>query len=183
LNTPNSTSDLLNAFVERWSDTQEIYIKPCLVTAVHTEDYTIDVTAKDNSGEILGVKLKVYATSGTEDFFIPVPEVGSNAIVAFETPYTAVCLHASACSDFYINAGQTTINGGGNAGLINIHEITAKLNELTSTVNSFITKYNTHTHSLLAPGIPPLATPPIPNIAEPADNFSASDYEDAKVTH
>lgn len=67
-----------------------------------------------------------------------------------------------------------TVNGGNLGGLINIAQLTEKINNL---VNAF----NKHTHQVTTTSsggtfttIPPLA---------PAENFKKDDYEDKSITH
>lgn len=76
--------------------------------------------------------------------------------------------------------GDIILNGGENLGLINIADLTSKLNELVGTVNALIQKHNLHVHICASPGSPskPTDTP-----AETAEQFNKDDYEDTKVTH
>ena len=65
-------------------------------------------------------------------------------------------------------AGLTEINGGGNGGMVMI-------NELTEALNSFVSSYNSHTHSNGNQGSP--TGTPIVNAVE----FIRSDYENTKI--
>lgn len=67
-------------------------------------------------------------------------------------------------------AKSIVINGGTLGGLVNIEQLTDKLNELVRLVNS-------HTHVSGSKGTP--TTPP----AQQASSFTASDYEDSKIKH
>lgn len=76
---------------------------------------------------------------------------------------------------------QIIINGGQLGGLVNIEELTAKINEL-------VDAYNSHTH-LLSPGsvtIGQLAnTAPVnvPAVTKKAQRLNREDYEDKNITH
>lgn len=65
--------------------------------------------------------------------------------------------------------GSITINEGKLGGLVNIEDLTSKL-------NSFVQSFNTHTHTgnMGAPTTPP---------ATQAQKFNKSDYEDTKIKH
>ena len=65
--------------------------------------------------------------------------------------------------------GEVILNGGGLGGLINVDDLTTKLNELVQT-------FNTHTHTDSMGG--QTLTP-----SKPAASFRRGDYEDNQVKH
>lgn len=65
--------------------------------------------------------------------------------------------------------GEVILNGGGLGGLINVGDLTAKLNELVQTFNT-----HTHTDSMGGTTLTPL---------KPAATFRRGDYEDNQVKH
>lgn len=65
--------------------------------------------------------------------------------------------------------GEVILNGGGLGGLINVGDLTTKLNELVQTFNT-----HTHTDSMGGQTLTPLT---------PASTFRRSDYEDNQVKH
>lgn len=73
------------------------------------------------------------------------------------------------------------INGGDNGGVINIEELTEKLNNLVKELEQMKLQYNTHTHNCTAPGTP--SGVPVAPITQELSPFLASDYEDRKTLH
>lgn len=78
------------------------------------------------------------------------------------------------------------LNGGDNKGLINIQDLTDKLNNLVKEVNSLRSSYNSHTHAVTTAGTAvaqagtaAAIVTPVPSIS----NFNTQDYEDSKITH
>ena len=72
------------------------------------------------------------------------------------------------------------INGGRLGGLINIEQLTEKLNAL---VNAF----NSHTHTIPSGGvvceIPNTEPVQVPKVLRPASSFRTDDYEDETIKH
>ena len=71
-------------------------------------------------------------------------------------------------------AASVTINGGSLGGLINIADLTQRLNDL-------VQAFNTHTHSVTVAHPGGTFTTLKPTAS--ADSFNRSDYEDTLVTH
>ena len=65
--------------------------------------------------------------------------------------------------------GSITINGGKLGGLVNIGDLTSKINELVQSFNT-----HTHTGNMGSPTSTPIAQ---------AKTFNKSDYEDTKIKH
>lgn len=83
-------------------------------------------------------------------------------------------------------AEAVVINGGTLGGLINIADLTAKLNALADTVNALVNAYNAHTHVVSTTGTAAAQSgtaAATTSTAQPADSFNASDYEDTLVKH
>lgn len=78
-------------------------------------------------------------------------------------------------------------NGGDNKGLINIEDLTSKLNQLVDEVNQLRTTFNTHTHSVTTAGTAiaqsGVASPTTTPVSAPVSSFRTDDYEDTKITH
>lgn len=78
-------------------------------------------------------------------------------------------------------------NGGDNKGLINIEDLTSKLNNLVNEVNQLRTVFNTHTHSVTTTGTSVaqtgIASPTTSPVTTPVSSFNVNDYEDTKITH
>lgn len=122
------------------------------------------VTCDVRIGNIVvpGVRLKASETEDSNKILI-VPKKGSAVIVGSLTGDLSemVVLHVD-------KVESITINGGKLGGLINIDQLTAKINEL-------VTLFNTHTHSS------PQGTTGVP--LKSARSFSKDDYEDKKIIH
>lgn len=122
------------------------------------------VTCDVRIGNIVvpGVRLKASETEDSNKILI-VPQKGSAVIVGSLTGDLSemVVLHVD-------KVESITINGGKLGGLINIDQLTAKINEL-------VTAFNTHTHSSqqCTTGVP----------LKSARSFSKDDYEDKTIKH
>lgn len=73
------------------------------------------------------------------------------------------------------------LNQGDNDGLVNINQLTDKLNQLVSEIESLKTQVNTHTHTCAPPSSP--SSPPITPINQTFSTFQKQDYEDIKILH
>lgn len=84
----------------------------------------------------------------------------------------------------YSEIDKVEFNGGKKDGLININDLTNKLNNLVDEVNSLKAKFNTHTHTVTttAPA-GEWITKTTTSTASDATKFNKSDYEDDKITH
>lgn len=83
-------------------------------------------------------------------------------------------------------ADTIQINGGELGGLVNIQDLTDKLNGLAKTVNDLVTAFNSHTHLVSTTGTAAAQTgtaQAVQSQAQQADTFSAEDYEDTKIIH
>lgn len=78
------------------------------------------------------------------------------------------------------------VNGGKLGGLINIEDLTKKLNNLVNEVNALKNKFNTHTHTVATTGTSAAQsgiTAPVTSPASAASKFDKADYEDNTITH
>ena len=82
----------------------------------------------------------------------------------------------------YVNASKVIVNQGNNDGIININELTQKLNQLVSEIESLKAQYNSHTHSGIQSG-PAVSGPVITPVTKPFSTFNKTDYEDSKFVH
>lgn len=74
------------------------------------------------------------------------------------------------------------VNGGNNGGVINIEELTQKLNLLVSELEGLKAAFNTHTHSGVTTG-GGISAVPVVTHDKNFSTFSESDYEDQNFTH
>lgn len=118
--------------------------------------------------DIPGVRLRASELDNSQHLLIT-PKVGSPVILGSLSGDLAdlVVLQVD-------QAASITVNGGSLGGLVNIAELTDKLNAL-------VRAFNAHTHSVTVahPGGTFTTLKP----ASSADPFNQSDYEDPLVTH
>ena len=75
-----------------------------------------------------------------------------------------------------------TLNEGKNAGMVNIIDLTTKLNNLVQELETLRTIFNTHVHSGVTTG-PGSSAVPATQATTSFSTFKRSDYEDSNVTH
>lgn len=73
-----------------------------------------------------------------------------------------------------------TFNQGNNQGLVKIQELTDKLNNLVSEVETLRNTFNTHTHSGVSTG-PGISGITNKIVSKPITKFNKSDYENSKI--
>lgn len=78
------------------------------------------------------------------------------------------------------------INGGNKGAIINIEDLTGKINEVIDVLNNLITSYNDHTHIVSTTGNATAQTgtaQKIPTSAKRATELSSSDFADDMIKH
>ena len=201
-------NELLSEIIKNEVSKDEMYLKVGKAVNINTDDFTFDLQPNDETSLVPNVLMKSIATS-TGGSFIQVPKEHSFVVCAFSSRTTAFCVMVEVCDKLIINSSliegnseevvfnfddfslssesiridcdDIIFNGGDNGELINIDELTTKLNDLTLKVNSLITKFNLHAHGGVSTGSGVSSTP---NQSEtPADAFSKGDYADTKIKH
>lgn len=186
----------------------ELYCKICTVDAVDEKARTIDCTPIDDSAPLIGVNLQANQEGG--DGIVLFPSLGSYVVVSFIEPSVAVAVLTEEIDEVNLKIGSTAakiidgqiditventtvkitpegvvINGGDLGGIINIKQLTEKLNELINT-------FNNHTHELITGAVAVTGSPSaqsnpapiiVPAITNKYKNITVSDYEDEKVKH
>ena len=85
--------------------------------------------------------------------------------------------------DINIGSARTVnLNGGNNGGVINIVELTEKLNKLVSELEKLKLSFNTHIHTGVTTG-PSVSGIPTVQHTSPFSVFNKTDYEDLKFNH
>lgn len=155
------------------------------ITEVDKDTNTCTVEVETTEGQTIQFSDVPLRVLSIESNFIVYPAIGSDCYIGFYGGSTnspvvigfqnAESVAISGQTDISLDSEQITLNGGENGGLINIQDLTSKLNEL---VNAF----NNHTHQItgVQPGSGSVTAPPV---MSPASTFTASDYEDTTVTH
>ena len=160
----------------------------CKVTAVDKSARTVDVEPVNEEAPLLACNLQAdqQATVGIVQY----PRIGSFVVVGFSSDGAAgmvllcedvesveIVIKDKDTSSIVMTEDGIVMNNGTLDGLIKINELTEKRNNLVSEVNAFVSKYNSHTHSVVghatATATPATAT----NVSE----FNKSDYENLKV--
>lgn len=114
-------------------------------------------------------RLRATALPGAGQLLIT-PAVGSAVVLgSLSGDLTELVVLAVDKADRIEMTGEVTLNGGSLGGLINVGDLTTKLNELVQTFNT-----HTHTDSMGGQTLTPLT---------PASTFRRSDYEDNQVKH
>mgnify|MGYP003294270969 CR=1 FL=1 len=137
------------------------------VTDVSEQEAVCTVKRVLDDMEITDVKLNAAITNN--EGIVIRPEKDSYVLVTsidgmnwFVSQWSKIEKISIDCTD------KIVINGGDNAGIIKINELTQKLNEL-------VDKFNAHTHTV------PNGTSSLTSTQ--ASAFNKSDYEDTKITH
>lgn len=116
---------------------------------------------------------------------IVIEDDNGNLNIKFNGQITVLSANAivKADQDIIIQAGDSIImNQGQHQGIVNIIEMTAKLNQLVSELEVLRNLFNSHVHSGVTTG--PGASGPTPTQAsQPFSQFVQNDYEDTKVIH
>ena len=85
--------------------------------------------------------------------------------------------------DVSVGSGDTVIlNKGENQGVVNIKELTEKLNQTVQELESLRALFNSHVHSGVTTG-PGSSGPTVTQASKPFSEFKQEDYEDTKCIH
>ena len=134
----------------------------------------ITCTVTFGSQNVSGIRLRASKAENDSQILL-VPRTGSAVIV---------CSLSGDLSDLAVIAvdevERIEINGGRLGGLINIEQLTDKLNAL-------VDAFNSHTHTIPIGGVicekPNAAPVRVPEVKNPASSFKAGDYEDETIKH
>jgi hypothetical protein len=163
---------------------EQLYLKVCVVDAVHESKRMIDCSPVDDTAQLIGVLLQSETESNSG--LVLFPAVGSAVLVGFLDKNNAVVL---LCSDIYKTVldvdTDIVINGGNHDGIVNI-------NKLTDKINALVDVFNNHTHVIASGTIQTVGSASAQSNAAPvtvpvttakAKKFNKSDYEDDKIKH
>ena len=134
----------------------------------------ITCTVTFGSLDVSGIRLRASQAENDSQILM-VPRTGSAVIV---------CSLSGDLSDLAVIAvdevERIEINGGRLGGLINIEQLTEKLNAL-------VDAFNSHTHTIPTGGVvcekPNAAPVQVPKVISPASSFRTGDYEDETIKH
>ena len=143
-----------------------------IVVSVEDDD---TCTVRFGNSDVAGVRLRASEASNDAKMLI-VPRVDTAVIVGSLSGDLSQLVVLSVDAIDHIE-----INGGKLGGLINIEQITDKINEL-------VDAFNRHTHTIAVgaincSGYPNIAPVIVPKIQAPAAKLNQEDYEDKKIKH
>lgn len=133
------------------------------------QDYTCGIEVSDI--EITGVSLCATINESKNNLIIK-PKIGSDVLVADLSGgefRTLVVIQ-------YTEVESISLNGGKLGGLINIEELTDKINKL-------IDAFNNHTHLVNTTGTAASQSGMAEVITAPFSSLNKADYEDTKILH
>ena len=171
-----NTLDILNQIIDKRMSSQEVYSVIGIVSNVDETARTCDITPIDGA-KVTSVKLQ--ASISQSNGFVMIPTDGSYAICTFISNTEGFVSIMSQIDKIVIDTDLVQFNGGSNEGIVNINDLTSKLNSLITEINALKTFINTHIH--VAGGRP--TTIPTPVFAGNFSNFNKTDYEDDKIIH
>lgn len=139
----------------------------------------ITCTCRFGDMDVSGIRLRASLTERDRQMLV-VPKTGSAVIIGSLSGdlSQAVVLQVDEIDRIEINGGQL-------GGLVNIEDLTAKINELVDAFNGHTHSLPTGTVSVSGPGGAMSNTAPVsvPAISKKADKFTRDDYEDDTVKH
>lgn len=173
------------------SKTEEIANKlKELTMKLHTNTIGVVKSVSENEGicaveldtdVVLGrVRLSAVISELTAPFLL-IPVVGSYVGIEFvEKSDTQAYISK------YTEVAKIQMRSGEFGGLVQVANLTTKLNHLVSQVNTLIQKFNTHTHVVATTGTAAAQSGTAAvtlNTATNADNFNKTDFENTLITH
>lgn len=149
-----------------------------IAEVVSVESDTTCTVKLEEDLNVSDVRLRTVVNDEDSGILIT-PKVGSYVLVADLSGGKKVTM----VTVMYSEIDKIVINGGKNDGLINICELTDKLNNLVDEVNALKDKFNGHTHTGTGYAGAALTINAPTSKASAATKFSKDDYEDTLITH
>ncbi|MBP3353451.1 MAG: hypothetical protein J6L02_02220 [Bacteroidales bacterium] len=155
----------------------------CYVVGEVTEANGTTCSVKINETLTLTDVLCIAADDGDSNNIKIKPKIGSKVLMADLSGGTlrqmAVVAYTQIAELEMPKIDSLIINGGKNGAIINIEVLTSKINEVIGVLNSLITSYNSHTHSVPSFGTSGTA---VPN-SNKAKTLCSSDFADNTIKH
>lgn len=160
--------DIYNQLIDNKLDKENLYMDIGTVVSVNEEELTFIYKSSKGIGEDV-VNMSLL---NSENYVVP--EVDSIVLIGYIDKTEKYCIQTE-------KAEKIIMRGGNNEGLINIVDLTEKLNGLVAKVNAIANLLQTW---IIVPGDggAALKAAAISTLTN-ASNFSKSDYEDEKITH
>ncbi len=158
-------------------------IDDCYVVGEVTEADGTTCSVKINETLTLTDVLCVAADDGDNDNIKIKPAIGSKVLMADLSGGTlrqmVVVAYTQIAELEMPKIDNIIINGGGKGAIINIEDLTSKINEVIDVLNELINSYNSHTHSVPSFGTSGTAVPSSKN----AKTLCISDFADNTIKH
>ena len=162
----------------------------CYVVGEVIETNGTTCSVKINDTLTLTDVLCVAADDGDSDNIKIKPAIGSKVLMADLSGGTlrqmAVVAYTQIAELEMPKIESLIINGGNKGAIINIEDLTGKINEVIDVLNNLITSYNDHTHIVSTTGNATAqtgTTQKIPTSAKRATELSSSDFADDTIKH
>lgn len=157
----------------------QIYLVTGTCSNINEAAGTCDVEAISGNAATTVSAVKFQAAIGDGIDFIPID--GSIVKVLFSKYTTPFIVQFSDIEKMFFAATTIQFNDGALGGLVNVIDLTTKLNNLENAVNSIISNFNSHTHVVASVGAP--TAPPAAPIFNTLQTTSRGDIEDKNITH
>lgn len=145
---------------------------------VSVEDDTTCTIKIDDDLQLSDVRLRAVVNDEQSGILIT-PKKGSIVLVADLSGGKMAQMSIL----MYSEVDHIEINGGDKGGLINIEDLTDKLNKLVDEVNALKDTFNSHVHTGTGYASTPLSIQAPVDKASDVTKFNKSDFEDDKIQH
>ena len=148
----------------------------------------VDTTGQKGSVRLEGVQLM----AAVDDGMLLIPLIDSTVLVAYSAYNTAFIIKYSALSkmlfitgnsSFNLIDGKTTFNDGSFGGMVQVANLTAKLNNIENLVNDLSGKFNSHTHALALTSGTGTSAPTATGETTILQNTQRVDIENTTILH
>lgn len=170
-------SDVIFEYIEIWYSKKNFYTRLGTFSDINSTELTAIFTPTNGDPSI---EISLSLQTSTKSFIL-IPKDGSVGMVFFINDSDGYILEASEYDEIRINSELIKYNGGSLGGLINISDITSKLNNLVSEINSLKTFINSHIHT--GGTIGGNTGIPTPVFLGNFSTFNKNDYEDDTILH
>jgi len=137
--------DVFDEAIKQAMGKQEIYSLVCNVDSVDLTDRSCVCTPVNGGAELQDVRVQA-SLGGTTGLFIE-PVVDSKVVVSFLSREIAYISLFTDIENVYLDFNsQVIFNGGSNGSMVDINDLTYRLNLIENKVNAIITAYNAHVH-------------------------------------
>jgi hypothetical protein len=169
MDAPKTINEVLTRMIRAEINKDHFYLELGTVDSVDETNQTFEFLP-NGGGAADTVNMTVYGGTG----IVIVPKLDTVVLVGYVNKRDKYLLTAK-------EIDKITFRNGDNGGLINIEDLTTKLNKLVDEIGSLKTALDTHTHLgvTVGAGVTGVPSPITANFTD----FNKSDYEDTKILH